>query len=208
MVPARLARGEAAAASERAYQGQDGGCQICRPKLADEREEVHKPVAEGPSSIVACPSCGKPNRVPAAATGSPRCARCRAALPWIVDADDASFAEVAERSPLPVVVDLWAPWCGPCRVVGPVLAQLATELAGRCKLVKVNVDRAPAIQARFSVRSIPTLVVMRGGREVARQVGAAPADRLRSGWRRRWPTPPEPSPGAGGGNIRGSRSVN
>ena len=135
---------------------------------------------EGASSIVACPSCGKPNRVPAAAPGSPRCARCKSPLPWIVDANDASFGDVVERSPLPVVLDLWAPWCGPCRMVSPVLTQLATEFAGRCKLVKVNVDQAPSTQARFSVRSIPTLVVMSGGREIARQVGAAPADRLRS----------------------------
>jgi thioredoxin 2 len=137
-------------------------------------------MTEGSSSIAACPSCGKPNRVPAVASGSPRCGRCKAPLPWIVDADDSSFADIAGRSPLPVIVDLWAPWCGPCRTVGPVLTQLATELAGRCKLVKVNVDDAPATQGRFSVRGVPTLVVMRDGREVARQVGAAPADRLRT----------------------------
>ena len=137
-------------------------------------------MAEVRSSVVACPSCGKANRVPAAATGTPRCARCKSPLPWVADADDASFVAVVERSPLPVVLDLWAPWCGPCRAVSPVLAQLATEFAGRCKLVKVNVDQAPSTQARFSVRSIPTLVVLSGGREIARQVGAAPAERLRS----------------------------
>ena len=87
--------------------------------------------------------------------------------------------EVAERSPVPVVVDLWAPWCGPCRVVGPVLEQLATEFAGRCKLVRVNVDDAPATSRRFDVRGVPTLVAMRDGHEVGRQVGAAPADQLR-----------------------------
>ena len=101
-------------------------------------------------------------------------------MPWIVDADDSSFADVAGRGPLPVIVDLWAPWCGPCRTVGPVLTRLATELAGRCKLVKVNVDDAPATQARFSIRGVPTLVVLRDGQEVARQVGAAPADHLRA----------------------------
>ena len=133
-----------------------------------------------PPTTVACPSCGTRNRVPPTATGSPRCPRCKQPLPWIVDADDATFAEVAERSPLPVVVDLWAPWCGPCRTISPILEQLAAKLAGRVKLVKVDVDQAPSVQARFRVQGIPTLVVLRQGREVARQVGAAPATRLRS----------------------------
>ncbi len=130
--------------------------------------------------ITPCPSCGTKNRVPAAATGTPRCARCKSTLPWITDADDSSFAEIAERSPLPVVVDLWAPWCGPCRTVSPILEQLAGELAGRCKVVKVNVDDAPTTSARFGVQGIPTLVGLRDGREVARQVGAAPRERLRT----------------------------
>lgn len=129
--------------------------------------------------IVACTSCGTRNRVPPAATGTPRCGRCKAALTWIADADDATFADVAERSPLPVVVDLWAPWCGPCRSVSPILEQLAGELAGRWKLVKVNVDEAPATSTRFAVKGIPTLVALRDGREISRQVGAAPASRLR-----------------------------
>ena len=87
---------------------------------------------------------------------------------------------MAASSRLPVVVDLWAPWCGPCRVVGPVLEQLAGELAGRVKLVKVNVDDAPGVQRRFGVRGIPTLLVLHGGREVGRKVGAAPLAELRS----------------------------
>jgi thioredoxin 2 len=129
---------------------------------------------------VACPSCGTRNRVPPAAFGFPRCASCKQPLPWVVDADDTTFAQVADRSPLPVVVDLWAPWCAPCRTVSPLLEQLAAEFAGRCKLVKVNVDQAPRVQARFGVRGIPTLVALRNGREVARHVGAAPAATLRS----------------------------
>ncbi len=132
------------------------------------------------TSVVACLSCATRNRVPAAAAGSPRCARCKQALPWVVDADDQTFAAAAEQSPVPVVVDLWAPWCGPCRTISPVLEQLAQELAGQWKLVKVNVDRAPQTQSRFRVQGIPTLVALRDGREVARQVGAAPASRLRS----------------------------
>lgn len=79
-----------------------------------------------------------------------------------------------------MIVDLWAPWCGPCRVVGPALEQLAGELAGRAKLVKVNVDEAPAVQRRFGVRGIPTLVLLQGGRELGRKVGAAPLGELRS----------------------------
>lgn len=131
------------------------------------------------ASVVACSSCGARNRVPVAASGSPRCARCKRSLPWVADAGDATFAQIAERSPVPVVVDLWAPWCGPCRTISPILEQLATEFAGRWKLVRVNVDQAPHTQARFGVRGIPTLVVLREGREVGRHVGAAPADRLR-----------------------------
>ena len=124
--------------------------------------------------IVRCPDCGRKNRVPAAAAGVPRCGSCHKPLPWIVDAGDDTFAEVAERAPVPVVVDLWAPWCGPCRMVSPALAQVATDMAGRLKLVKVNVDDSPRLQQRFGVQSIPTLLVMREGKVTSRQVGGAP----------------------------------
>ena len=133
----------------------------------------------GSSTITGCPACGARNRVPEAATGSPRCAKCKAALPWLVDADDDTFEAVAVASALPVIVDLWAPWCGPCRVVGPILERLAGEFAGRCKVVKVNVDEAPGPSQRFGVQGVPTLVAMRDGTEVGRQVGAAPEGRLR-----------------------------
>jgi thioredoxin 2 len=121
---------------------------------------------------VACANCGKRNRVPVAASGRPRCANCKAALAWLVPADSSDF-DAAVDSKLLVLVDLWAPWCGPCRMVAPVLERLATEYAGRLKVVKVNVDEAPQIQARYGVQGIPTLVLLRNGQEVDRVVGAA-----------------------------------
>ncbi|GAA1500635.1 thioredoxin TrxC [Dactylosporangium maewongense] len=130
-------------------------------------------------SIVACAACGKRNRVPAAASGRPACGSCGAKLPWIVDAGDDTFAEVAERSSTPVLVDLWATWCGPCRAVSPALEQVATELAGTVKLVKVDIDKAPGLSRRFDVRAVPTLMIVKDGKVVARQSGAANATVLR-----------------------------
>ena len=112
--------------------------------------------------------------------GIPRCGNCHQPLPWIADADDATFAEVAEAASIPVVVDLWAPWCGPCRMVSPALEEVAATLAGQVKLVKVNVDSSPQIQERFGVRAIPTLIVLRQGQVGARRSGAAPAADLRA----------------------------
>ena len=131
------------------------------------------------SELIRCGHCGQMNRVPAAAAGTPRCGKCHQPLPWIADAADDTFAEVAEAAPVPVVVDLWAPWCGPCRMVSPALAQVAAELAGRVKLVKVNVDESPKLQQRFGVQAIPTLMVLRHGQVAARRAGAAPAADLR-----------------------------
>jgi thioredoxin 2 len=130
--------------------------------------------------LVRCPSCGRRNRVPSAASGVALCGNCHHPLPWIADAGDDTFTEVAEAASLPVVVDLWAPWCGPCRMVSPALEQLATDLAGQIKLVKVNVDDSPKLQQRFGVQAIPTLMVLRNGKVVARQAGAVPAAALRA----------------------------
>ena len=130
------------------------------------------------SDVVACASCGKKNRVPAAAAGVPQCAACHSPLPWLTDADDGDFDRVAGQSPLPVLVDLWAPWCGPCRAVAPGVEQAARKLAGRLKVVKVNVDRAPAVAARFDARSIPMLLILDRGQLEDRQVGAVPPDVL------------------------------
>ncbi|MDI9888778.1 thioredoxin [Streptomyces sp. HNM0645] len=128
---------------------------------------------------VACTECGRGNRVPAAADGRPRCGSCKAPLPWIVDAGDGDFEEVAMRAAPVVLVDLWATWCGPCRMVGPALEQVARELAGRIKLVRVDVDQAPRIAQKFQVQAVPTLILMDRGEVIARQAGAAPAPALR-----------------------------
>ena len=132
------------------------------------------------TSTITCPHCGKRNRVPVAAGSVPRCGNCHEPLPWIADAGDDDFAEVAERAPVPVLVDLWATWCGPCRMVSPALERLATERAGELKLVKVDVDRAPRLSQRFEVRAVPTLMVLRDGELLARQPGAAPEPALRN----------------------------
>ena len=132
------------------------------------------------TTTVTCPHCGKRNRVQAAAEGKPRCANCHQWLPWIAAADDNNFADVVEKSSVPVLVDLWATWCGPCRMVSPALEQLARDLAGRVKLVKIDVDNAPRLSQRFTVRAVPTLLIVDHGEVVSRQAGAAPVAALRS----------------------------
>jgi thioredoxin 2 len=124
-------------------------------------------------TIIACPTCGARNRVGPIASGFPRCPQCKSALPWIVDADDETFREETTAS-VPVVVDFWAAWCAPCRMISPVLQQLATRNAGRLKIVKVDVDANRDLAARFGAQSIPLLVVIRDGHEVDRIVGALP----------------------------------
>jgi thioredoxin 2 len=128
-------------------------------------------------SIIRCPHCQKANRVRPTAEGTPRCGSCHQPLPWLVNASAATFDAEAKAS-VPVLVDLWAPWCGPCRMMAPALEQLARERAGRLKVVKVNVDAEPQIAARYSVQGIPLLVLIRDGAELARLTGAAPLPRL------------------------------
>lgn len=136
-------------------------------------------VATSRSKTVVCESCGRKNRVPAAGDGRPKCGNCGTPLPWIVDAGDDDFAEIAEKAAPIVLVDLWATWCGPCRMVSPALEQVARELAGKIKLVKVDVDQAPRLSQRFQVQAVPTLLLLDQGEVIARQAGAAPANVLR-----------------------------
>jgi thioredoxin 2 len=136
--------------------------------------------SETRSGIVGCPRCGRRNRVPAAGTGVPLCGRCRHALPWIAAARDDDFAAVAERASLPVLVQLWAPWCGLSCLARPVVERLALTRPGELKLVEVDVVAAPAKTRRLSVRAVPTLLVLQHGDVVARRYGVAPARELRT----------------------------
>ena len=88
---------------------------------------------------------------------------------------DATFAEMVERSPVPVLLDLWAPWCGPCLMLAPTLTKLAAEWGGKVRVAKLNVDENPAMAAHFQARSIPLLVILKNGQEVDRLVGVQPA---------------------------------
>ena len=126
---------------------------------------------------VGCPHCGATNRLPPSrVTDDPVCGRCgKALLEGVpVELNDANFDAVVAKTDLPVLVDFWAPWCGPCRMMAPAFAQAATQLKGRALLVKVNSDENPALSQRYGIRSIPTLVRLQQGRETQRQSGAVP----------------------------------
>lgn len=132
------------------------------------------------TQLIRCPACGATNRVPSdrlAAGLRPVCGRCKAPLPVNlapVKVTDATFATEVEQSPLPVVLDMWAAWCGPCRMLEPVIEELAGQMAGRLRFGKLNVDENPITASRFNVRSIPTLLVLKGGQEIDRIVGVQP----------------------------------
>src|SRR6266852_6392742 len=124
--------------------------------------------------LIRCPSCGATNRVPQEKINqglAPVCGRCKTPLSADskpITVTDATFTAEVEQSPLPVVVDMWAAWCGPCRMIAPTIDQLASEMAGRLRFAKLNVDENPATASRFRVSSIPTLLVLKGGKEIDR----------------------------------------
>ncbi len=133
------------------------------------------------STHVACPHCAATNRIPTERLADdPVCGRCGAALldGQPVELTDANFDKIVAASDLPVVVDFWAPWCGPCRQMAPQFAQAAGTLKGKALFVKLNSDDNPRTSARFGVRSIPTLVRLQRGNEVARVAGARPAGQI------------------------------
>jgi thioredoxin 2 len=132
------------------------------------------------TQVILCPACGAANRVSLdriQAQMRPLCGRCKTPLsvnsqPIVVT--DANFHEVVELSSLPVLLDMWAEWCGPCHMLAPTVNQLAGELAGKVVVGKLNVDENPGTSSRFNVRSIPTLLFLKNGREVDRIVGVKP----------------------------------
>jgi thioredoxin 2 len=135
-------------------------------------------IAEG--LLVACPHCGTLNRVPKERLGTGNCGKCHQALftGRPVTLDTASFDRHA-KADLPLVVDFWAEWCGPCKMVAPVVEQLAGEMNARLRFGKVDVDAQQELAARYQIRSIPTMAIFHRGREIARQAGALPAQALR-----------------------------
>ena len=130
-----------------------------------------------PVSTLVCANCGTANTIRPSERGAPHCGKCGKPLAWVVDANESTFEVEAKAQPT-VVIDLWAPWCGPCRFVSPILDELAHHYAGRLKLIKVNVDDNQDLARRFDASSIPTLVVLRDGAVVDRIVGAAPKQQL------------------------------
>jgi thioredoxin len=132
-------------------------------------------------TVVRCPVCGQINRVDAEKVGQglqPKCGNCRAPLVIVnngpVMVSDATFRELVEKSNQPVLVDFWAPWCGPCHALAPTIEQLAKDFSGRIRVAKLNTDENPQIASRFMIQSIPTLILFLNGHELDRMIGVLP----------------------------------
>jgi len=133
--------------------------------------------------IRSCLNCGKSNRVPPSRLADHgRCGACRGPLPPLAEPLDVTAAEfdaIVSASPVPVLVDFWAPWCGPCRLAAPEMVALAREMAGRAVILEVNVDQNPGLAARFGIQSVPNFLVFAGGRLVMQRPGLAPRSEMR-----------------------------
>ena len=130
------------------------------------------------TQLIRCSKCGANNRVSldSLSVGQPVCGRCKTPLAFAdspLTITDANFGSEVEKSPLPVLLDFWAAWCGPCRMVAPVVEQLAKELSGKVRVGKIDVDANQRTAGRFRVQSIPTLLILKDGMEIDRIVGAA-----------------------------------
>ena len=134
--------------------------------------------------LIRCENCGATNRVPPERLrdgAEPICGRCKKNLslhPHPMAVNDNTFAQEVEGSPLPVLVDMWAPWCGPCRSVAPVMEDLARDFTGRLRVAKLNVDDNPITANRFRIQSLPSLLVFKNGQEVDRIIGAQPKSEI------------------------------
>ena len=134
-------------------------------------------MSQATSMVIKCANCGANNRVQVggSANKQPVCGRCKSPLSPAatepVTVTDANFASIVESSDLPVLLDMWADWCGPCRMIAPTIKKLASELSGKVLVGKLDVDSNPRTAARFNVRSIPTLLIIKGGQEAVRLVG-------------------------------------